>query len=239
MSRTCSPSAESWHAGRVGHHDRRHDTQALARDRRGRRCPRHSGAAASQREGSKAVPAQADGSVRRSACRRHRQAAQLHKANSRSCARGGPPGAQGLERQGRGLSPSNATARENHGGGSSHPGRPRDFSALMTRSKPSSSPAVTNSLQCPTATPAPTPFGCGVITPWNEPHETPDWKPLTRHKTAWQYRCAVSKQSRPPRSSSARARQPGGGYILALIAAQATRAPAPPIGWLMWSSRLA
>ncbi len=81
----------------------------------GRRCPRHSGAGAPECEGGKAVPAQADGPVRRPACRRHRHAAQRHEANSQSCARGKPPGAQGPEQQNRGLSPSNATTGENHG----------------------------------------------------------------------------------------------------------------------------
>ena len=165
-------------SGRGGHPDRRQDMPALARNRRGRRYPRYSGAVPPQCEGSKAVPAQADGPVRRPACRCHRQAARLHKANSRSCARGRPPGHRahkGLNNQGpqqpraSTTGPGSLTVQRDGArkswGGSSHPGRPGDFSPLTTGSTPSSSPAVTNFLQFPAATPAPTHFGCGMATP--------------------------------------------------------------------------
>ncbi len=120
MWRTCSPGAASLSVGKAfdtGSTDlaRPLPTASGGIARRGRRCPRHSGANAPECEGGKAVPAQADGPVRRPACRRHRHAAQRHEASSQSCARGKPPGAQGPEQQSRGLSPSNATTQENHG----------------------------------------------------------------------------------------------------------------------------
>ena len=111
----------------------------------------------------------------------------------------GPPGAQGPQQQGRGLSPSNATARENHGAVQVTPAGPE----ISFRSRPDQHPLPGPPLQTLFNFLPPRPFRRISVVEWLHPRNdrmnTPDREPLTRHKTTGQYpvnKCALSMNGR-------------------------------------------